>query len=61
MLKPRDGKMNYKDIEELMWEYMFVSSCLSQEQYDVLLARWHEQGGQIPWWKFIMENVKLDI
>lgn len=63
MLKPKDGSMNYKDINELSWNYMFIGACLTEEQEEQLKEEWNKQGGYkaIPWWQFVMENVKVEL
>ena len=63
MIKPGDGACKYDKIEELAWDYMFVGSCLTEEQDAELKKKWEEAGGYnaIPWWKFIMENVKIEL
>lgn len=65
MIKPREGEMNYKELEELAGYYMFVAACLSEEDRKILKDEWNKQGGftNIEWWKFVMENtsVGLDI
>lgn len=63
MLQPREGEMNYKNIEELSFYYMFLASCLPIQQYDILKERWTKLGGvkYMPWWKFVGENVNIHI
>lgn len=63
MIKPQEGQMNYKDEEELAFYYMFVSACLQDSERDNLKVKWEEQGGfeAIPWWKFVMENTKIEL
>lgn len=63
MLKPREGEMICKDLEELAHYYMFISACLTKKDNDKLKNIWNEQGGYetIDWWKFAMENVKVEL
>ena len=34
MLIPRDGEMNYEKLDDLNFYYMFLGSCLSQNEID---------------------------
>lgn len=63
MIKPQDGEMNYKDIDELKFEYMFISACLTEDQRNKLKETWELNGGHktISWWKFVMENTKIEL
>ncbi|AYP68161.1 hypothetical protein PQE75_gp029 [Bacillus phage vB_BcoS-136] len=63
MIKPQEGQMNYKSEEGLAFYYMFISACLTDEEREKLKLKWEEQGGfkVIPWWKFIMENTKVEL
>lgn len=63
MIKPRDGEMNYETLEDLAWNYMFISACLTREEVDTLKKEFEAQGGhkEIPWWKFVMENTKVTL
>ena len=63
MIEPRKGTMNYEKLEELAYYYMFVSSCLTEEDESKLKEEWKKQGGhkEIPWWKFVMENTKVGL
>jgi hypothetical protein len=63
MLKVREGMMNYKDIEELAFYYVFVSYCLAEEEVKALKEEWNRQSGfkVKPWWQFVMENTKIEL
>jgi len=63
MIEPRIGSMEYKDIGELSWDYMFISACLTAIQLEKLKLEWKKQGESeiIPWWKFVMENTKIEL
>jgi len=63
MIEPQKGQMNYKNEEELAFYYMFISACLNEMDREELKEKWVEQGGfeVIPWWKFVMENTKLEL
>lgn len=63
MLIPRDGEMNYEKLDDLNFYYMFLGSCLSQNDYDILKQKWNSVGGvkTIPWWKFVAENVNVTL
>lgn len=63
MIIPQEGQMNYETIDDLAFYYMFVSACLSDEKRRVLRLKWNETGAYevTPWWKFVMENTKVDI
>lgn len=63
MLKPREGEMNYRDLQELAFYYMFISVCLTEEDNEKLKSEWNKQGGhkEIPWWKFVMNNTKIEL
>ena len=63
MIKPRDGEMNYKNLQELAFYYMFVSACLTEDEADKLKEEWEKQGGYnaIPWWEFVMKNTKVEL
>jgi hypothetical protein len=51
MIKPQDGEMNYKEIEELSWYYMFISACIPEDKRNMLKEKWNNAGGYqvIPW------------
>lgn len=63
VIKPRDGEMNYEELEDLAWNYMFISACLTEDEVNSLKKEWESQGGyeKIPWWKFIMKNTKVSL
>lgn len=63
MLKPREGEMNYEKLEDLAFYYMFLGSCLPENQYNLLKDKWNKLGGvkHMPWWQFIGENVSINI
>lgn len=63
MIKPREGEMNYKDLKELAFYYMFVSACLTEEESIALKDEWLKQGGLAnrSWWEFIMKNTKVSL
>lgn len=63
MIRPKDGGMNYEEIDELAWYYMFIAACVSEEENKILKEEWNKKGGhkEIPWWKFIMENTKVTL
>jgi hypothetical protein len=63
MIKPQDGEMNYKEIEELSWYYMFISACIPEDKRNMLKEKWNNAGGYqvIPWWKFVMENTRIEL
>lgn len=63
MLKPRDGEMEYKDIKDLGFYYMFLAACLSESESKKLKEMWLEKGGvkHMPWYQFIAENVTVNL
>lgn len=63
MMMPRKDAMNYEKLEELAFYYMFVSSCLTEEDENNLKEEWKKQGGfkAIAWWRFVMENTKVSL
>lgn len=63
MLQPREGEIDYKDLDELAPYYMFISACLPKNMYTILKSKWNEQGGTktISWWKFVMKNIKIEM
>lgn len=44
MIRPRDGEMNFEKLEELSWNYMFISASLSEGDYNILKEEWLKQG-----------------
>ena len=63
MLKPREGEMNYKKIEDLAWNYMFIAACLSEDDYNKLREKWNAEGGYevTPWWLYVAKNTKVGL
>ena len=63
MLKPREGEMNYENLEDLAWNYMFISACLSEDDYNKLREKWNAEGGYkvTPWWLFVAQNAVVGI
>lgn len=63
MIKIRDGEMNYKNLEELSFYFMFISCCLTEKEVQKLKDEWNKQGGfkSKPWWQFVMENTKIQL
>lgn len=61
MMKPRENEINYKELKDLAWDYMFVSACLSKDDYDTLKGKWEAEGGHkvTPWWLFVARNTKV--
>lgn len=61
--KPRDGEMEYKTLQELGFYYLFLASCLSENEAQILKQRWVSLGGinYKPWYQFIAENVKVTL
>ena len=63
MIIPRDGEIEYKELRDLAFSYMFIAACLSADQHAKLKQEWEHQGGvkNKPWWQFVMEHVTIDI
>lgn len=63
MIKIQEGEMNYKTLDELAFYFMFIGSCLEPEKREELKTEWERQGGieTQAWWRFIMNNTKVDI
>ena len=63
MIKPQDGEMNYKDLDELKFYYMFISACLTEEERNTLKEEWNVIGGHnvVSWWKFVMQHTKIEL
>lgn len=63
MIRPRDGEMNFEKLEELSWNYMFISASLSEGDYNILKEEWLKQGGHknSPWWLFVANNTKVEL
>jgi len=63
MIKPQDGEMEYKEIDELAFYYMFISACLTEVEREILKNMWERAGGHkvISWWKFVMENTTISV
>jgi len=47
----------------LAWNYMFISACLSEDDYNRLKEKWNAEGGceVTPWWLFVAQNAVVGI
>lgn len=63
MIRPRDGEMNFEKLDDLSWNYMFISACLKEEDIKALKEEWLKQGGfkKISWWLFVANNTKIEL
>lgn len=63
MIRPRDGEMDFEKLDDLSWNYMFISACLKEEDIKALKEEWLKQGGfkKISWWLFVANNTKIEL